>query len=78
MPPHTITLPPPKNVIGAAIIIAFSASSPHFDPTIQLGLVVKGSHGRPPGSPMRLEIGCVQSVLDCLVREPSGISSCKP
>ncbi|GLD62565.1 G protein-coupled receptor, class C, group 5, member Bb [Lates japonicus] len=90
--------------IDAAISIAFSASSPHFDsmiqnldsslnvtflhmfefqmhllPTaVQTGLTVKGSHGRPPGSPMRLEIGCMQSVPDCLGRELSAISSCKP
>ena len=25
----------------------------------QTGLTVKGSHGRTPGSPMRVEIGCV-------------------
>ncbi|KAL7825191.1 hypothetical protein AOLI_G00323980 [Acnodon oligacanthus] len=42
------------------------------------GLMVKGSHGRPPGSPMPDEIGCVQSVLECLGREPSAISSCRP
>jgi hypothetical protein len=36
-PLHTITLPPPRCYsIGAAISIAFSASSPHFDSTIQL------------------------------------------
>ncbi|KAL6490631.1 hypothetical protein MHYP_G00009760 [Metynnis hypsauchen] len=94
--------------IGAAISIAFSVSSPHFDPMIQLpkaesglinehnvpphvqvpvhvlptpaqmGLEVKGSHGRPPGSQIRSEIGCLQSVLDCLGREPSAILSCKP
>ncbi|XP_078274143.1 mitochondrial import inner membrane translocase subunit tim16 isoform X1 [Rhinoraja longicauda] len=51
----------------------------HVLPTpAQTGLTVKGSHGRPPGSPMRPEIGCVQSVPNCLGREPSAISSCKP
>ncbi|XP_044198127.1 myelin-oligodendrocyte glycoprotein-like isoform X2 [Thunnus albacares] len=51
----------------------------HVLPTpVQTSLTVKGSHGRPPGSPMRSEIGCVQSVLDCPGREPSAILSCKP
>lgn len=44
----------------------------------QTGLRMKGSHGRPPDSPMRPEIGCVHSVPDCLRREPSDILSCKP
>ncbi|XP_042252035.1 uncharacterized protein LOC121886173 [Thunnus maccoyii] len=60
MPPHTITLPPPKDVTLSVPV--------HVLPTpAQTGLTVKGSHGRPPGSHMRPEIGCVQSVLDSLV-----------
>ena len=48
----------------------------HVLPTpAQTGLTVKGSHGSPPGSPMRPEIGCVQSFPDCLCRDPSVISS---
>ncbi|KAL6462576.1 hypothetical protein MHYP_G00289980 [Metynnis hypsauchen] len=71
MLPNTITLLPPKDVTLSVPVHVLLTPA-------QMGLMVKGSHGRPPGSPMRPEIGCVQSVPDCLDREPSAISSCKP
>ena len=45
---------------------------------VQMGLTVKGSRGRPPCSPMRIEIGSMLSFQDCLGSEPSVISSYKP
>lgn len=51
----------------------------HMLPTpAQTGLTVKGSDGRPTGTPMSPETGYVQSVPDWLGREQSAISSFKP
>ena len=43
-----------------------------------MGLTVKGSHCRLPGSLMSWEIGCVQSVPERLIRDLYAITSCKP